>query len=100
MPNDYICFGYDDEKDVLYRGHCPYSHYQQEHSKNLNSSVTYSEFNEIMCGPLNREGLLCSKCKPGYGIPVFSKAADECVKCGSKLTSSLLYLALELTCTT
>ena len=83
IADEWYCIGYG---HVMMAGHCPYSDYQQEYSKNLNSSVTYSEFNEIVCGPLNREGLFCSKCKPGYGIPVFSKATDECVKCGSKLT--------------
>ena len=74
---------------------CPYSHYQLAYLRNLNSSVTPDEFNEMMCGPLKRQGLFCSKCKPGYGIPVFSKVVDECVKCDSRFAWPL-YLALVL----
>jgi hypothetical protein len=48
-----------------------------------------------MCGPLNRRGRLCSRCKAGYGIPVFSKTADECVKCDFKYAWPL-YLSLVL----
>ena len=28
--------------------------------------------NATMCGPYNREGLLCGKCIDGYGLPVYS----------------------------
>ena len=92
----WLCISFDDSTEKLAAGICPYSYKQRSFSEMVNSSVTYNSFNEVMCGPLNRRGLLCSKCKTGYGIPVFSKLADECVKCGSKITSWLLYLALEL----
>ena len=88
------CLSVDNDTELV-TGLCPYSYQQLEYAKNLNSSITPAELNEVMCGPLNREGLFCRKCKPGYGIPVFSKVADECVPCTSKLTW-LLYLALEL----
>lgn len=91
-----FCVSFDNQTQRLLTGFCPYSYSQEIYSKKLNSSVTYDQLNEVMCGPLKREGLFCSKCKPGYGIPVFSKDVDECVKCGSKL-NWLLYFALELT---
>ena len=50
---------------------------------------------EVMCGTLNRQGTLCSKCKPGYGIPALSVTNNQCVKCTSRY-SWLLYIALEL----
>ena len=90
-----FCVSFDNEWQTLLLAACPYSYHQQDYVKNLNSSVTPDELNEIMCGPLNREGLFCSRCKPGYGIPVFSKAADECVRCDSKFGWPL-YLALVL----
>ena len=86
-------FGMDNS--TLSVAQCPYSYYQLDYIRNLNSSVTPDEFNEMMCGPLNRQGLFCSKCKPGYGIPVFSKVVDECVKCDSRFAWPL-YLALVL----
>ena len=83
------------DNSTLSVAQCPYSYYQLDYIRNLNSSVTQDEFNEMMCGPLNRQGLFCSKCKPGYGIPVFSKVVDECVKCDSRFAWPL-YLALVL----
>ncbi len=94
LSND-VCLSFDNTRQSLLSAVCPYGYYQQNYSRNLNSSVTPDELNEIMCGPLNREGLFCSKCKPGYGIPVFSKAEDKCVKCDSKFAWAL-YLAVVL----
>ena len=90
-----FCLSYDNISQLLLAARCPYSYYQQDYLRNLNSSVTPDELNEMMCGPLNRQGLFCSKCKPGYGIPVFSKVVDECVKCDSRFAWPL-YLALVL----
>ena len=33
-----------------------------------------------MCGPLNREGALCGRCKDGYGIALYSYTL-QCSKC-------------------
>ena len=55
-----------------------------------------SDLDHVMCGPFNREGLLCSRCRPGYGIAVYS-IGYPCAECGS--SSGLfvfLYLLLEL----
>ena len=89
------CVSYDSYFQQLVTGLCPYSYFQSQYVKHLNSSVTYDEFNEVVCGPLKRRGRLCSRCIPGCGIPVFSKATDECVSCDSKY-SWPLYLALVL----
>ena len=89
------CVSYDSEFRQLVTGYCPYSYHQIDYMKHLNSTVSYDQFNEVVCGPLKRRGRLCSRCVPGYGIPVFSKATDECVSCDSKY-SWPLYLALVL----
>ena len=89
------CIGFDSRMQQLVTGYCPYTYYQIESTKLLNASVTYAQLNEVVCGPLNRTGLFCSECKPGYGIPVFSKGADECVLCDSNY-SWPLYLTLVL----
>ncbi len=52
------------------------------------------ELNNLTCGPFNREGLLCSKCKPGYGPPLYSKSW-KCEKCNDKYTG-WLWLLYEL----
>lgn len=95
MPTDF-CIGFDNLTQRIVIGSCPYSYYHEDYLRQLNSSVTVSQLNEALCEPLNRKGLFCRECKPGYGIPVYSKAADECEKCESQLTWLVVYLALEL----
>ncbi len=62
------------------------------------SASSCQELNDAVCGPFNREGLLCSKCKPGYGPPMYSTNL-KCEKCHDDKHSGwlwLLYLMLEL----
>ncbi len=97
LPREYEtkqmdCRSFDEVRQIAVLGRCPYISYQQ---RDLNASLPPEDMNEVLCGPLHREGLFCSKCKHGYGIPVFSKVTDECVKCGSKFAWPL-YLALVL----
>ena len=89
------CITYEYDTRQLISGYCPYSYYQIEYSKNMNSSVTKDQVNEVMCGPLMRKGRICSRCISGYGIAVFSKTTDECVRCDNKYAWPL-YLALVL----
>ncbi len=56
------------------------------------------ELNVAVCGPFNREGLLCTECKPGYGPPMHSTNL-KCEKCHDDKHLGwlwLLYLLLEL----
>ena len=77
---------YDNATGATEIGPCPYiAHYNTIRAAGdklfyikLPSNV--SSLNEIMCGPLNREGLLCSKCKDGYGIALYSYTL-KCSKC-------------------
>ena len=57
--------------------------------------------NATMCGPYNREGLLCGKCLDGYGLPVYSLGV-KCVNCSRFSTSAsiTLYVILEIVSTT
>ena len=53
--------------------------------------------NDAMCGQLNRDGLLCSKCKAGYGPALYSRIW-KCEKCNNRqYLMWTLYLFLELT---
>ena len=95
MNADLACISSDDNGSFSV-GACPYYYHQLNYLSSLNSSVTSGiVFNKVMCGPLNREGLLCSKCIPGYGIPAFSKAEVKCVLCDTQYAWPL-YLALVL----
>ena len=94
LKKELVCISFDGNGSLA-MGACPFYYYQLNYLSSLNSSVTSDiAFNKVMCGPLNR-GLLCSKCIPGYGIPVFSKAEDKCVLCDSQYAWPL-YLALVL----
>ena len=55
------------------------------------------ELNDRMCGGMNREGLFCSQCKPGYGPAPYS-STGKCFECkdDGSVRQWLLYLALEL----
>ena len=57
--------------------------------------------NATMCGPYNREGLLCGKCIGGYCIPVYSLDV-KCVNCSKFSTSAsiTLYVIIEIVSTT
>ena len=52
-----------------------------------------SELNDYMCGPLNREGLLCSECAEGFGLTIFSPR-PTCFSCdhGKMTQGVILYL--------
>lgn len=56
-----------------------------------------SAINGIVCGPLHREGLLCSRCMHGYGLALYARSW-HCVKCkdGHTVWRWVLYVALEL----
>ena len=54
-----------------------------------------SELNDFMCGPFNRQGLLCSSCKPGYGVSVYSDGLP-CAKCSTPNFGVSWYVLLEL----
>lgn len=53
-----------------------------------------SELNDYMCGPLNRKGVICSKCIDGFG-PSVTSAAHTCSNCTDAWYGVPLYLCLE-----
>ena len=68
-------------------GPCPYIAHYNTTTNPVDPHVWYiklpsnvSSLNEFMCGPLNREGLLCGKCKDGYGTALYSYTL-KCSKC-------------------
>jgi len=94
------CMTYNNTTGITEYGPCPYiAHYNITTSSDqvfyiqLPSNV--SSLNEFMCGPLNREGPLCEKCKNGYGIALYSYTL-ECSKCWGHGYGWVLYYFLEL----
>jgi len=97
------CMTYNSTSDTIEHGLCPYiGHYNttngvfyMPHVFYIQLPVNVSLLNEFMCGPLNREGELCGKCKDGYGIALYSYTL-ECSKCWGHGYGWLLYFLLEL----
>ena len=94
------CLTYNTLTETTEYGPCPYiTHYNNTTSLDgtfyiqLPSNV--SLLNEFMCGPLNREGPLCGKCRDGYGIALYSYTL-ECSKCYGHGYGWVLYYFLEL----
>ena len=78
------CATYDSTSEKTNHGPCPYiAHYNTttiDYVFYIQLPENASLLNEFMCGPLNREGTLCGKCKDGYGIALYSYTL-ECSKC-------------------
>ena len=95
-----FCMTYNSTTGATEFGPCPYIvHYNTTTTVHdlfyiqLPSNV--SLLNEFMCGPLNREGPLCGKCKDGYGTALYSYTM-ECSKCWGHGYGWGLYYFLEL----
>lgn len=98
-----MCASYSNDTGLLSVGYCPYELQLAEKISLdagrfvLKLSVhSGEELNDAMCGPLNREGLLCGRCKKGHGVAPYSKTF-RCVKCndGLKVWMWFLYIFLE-----
>ena len=75
------CMSYDNETQQPIVIRCPlYIEYARQRLPVIPLPQNVSELTEAVCGPLNREGKLCSTCKEGYGIAALSYSF-ECVKC-------------------
>ncbi len=89
------CMTYDNITGSTTAGYCPFSIYPRSalngHFVRLPKSRT--ELNAVTCGMANRDGLLCSKCKPGYGPAVLSYGY-KCVKCSNTPLGWFLFLCV------
>ena len=94
-----FCMTYNSTTKTAEYGPCPYiTHYKVtsvDYVLYIQLPSNVSLLNEFMCGPLNREGPLCGKCKDGYGIALYSYTL-ECSKCWGHGYGWLLYFILEL----
>ena len=96
-----MCMTYDDVNS-LRAGFCPYHppnatfcHKPLKDYYKVRLSTTLTDLNRIICDPYNREGVLCSQCKPGYGPAVYAFSL-MCVECSDNGTGWILYFFLVL----
>ena len=94
IQNGY-CMTHDHAHNTTYATKCPYvlNHHFNQNYIALPHNV--SELNSAMCGPFNRQGRVCGRCKSGYGPAVFS-ANLNCYRCSGSYHGWGLYLLLEL----
>jgi len=75
------CMIYNSTNGNTEYGKCTYiADYTTKDYSYIQLPRNVSQLNEFMCGPLNREGILCGRCKPGYGT-VFYSYTLECKRC-------------------
>ena len=91
-----FCATSTEQEGLYYAGYCPFGPTENRMYSELPSDPDL--LNEVMCGPYNRTGVLCSECIDGYGPAVFSpyKKCENCSKLSTGFAASL-YLLLELT---
>ena len=81
-----------------YIGYCPFRHIANSTNR-MHSEMpgNTSQLDEAMCGPYNRQGLLCGECKDGYGCLEL-----KCANCSSLWSGYAisLYLLLQFVPTT
>ena len=94
------CMTHNESTDVTVVGSCPYNSHKTDYRElYVKLPQNVSHLNEFMCGGLNRTGPLCSQCKEGLGIPVFSYTFG-CLPCLESLSGWLLYIFLAVFPTT
>ena len=93
------CATYDEQAQLLSIAKCPYF----EHNGYCNNVTTsgyiqvprnLSQLNDYMCGPLNRKGLVCSKCADGFG-PSVTSFGYKCANCTDAWYGVPLFLIIE-----
>ncbi|XP_064403729.1 uncharacterized protein LOC135349162 [Halichondria panicea] len=70
------------DNDTVSVGECAYN-YQNvsaDLAVELPSNLSIHELNAVFCDPLNREGILCHRCKEGFGVAPLS-LEYACVEC-------------------
>ena len=91
IQNGY-CMTHDHTHQTTYTAQCPYG---LKHQNYFSLPHNVSKLNSAMCGPFNRQGRVCGRCKSGYGPAVFS-ANFNCYRCSGSYHGWGLYLFLEL----
>lgn len=93
------CATYDEKLRLLHVAHCPYfpltDYDTSDPAGYIQLPANLSQLNTYMCGPLNRKGVLCSKCTDGFG-PSVTSFKYKCANCTDAWYGVPLFLFLEL----
>ncbi len=93
------CMTYDNVTGITLVGHCPFSGlYKTGAVMDTDLAGGYAllphnltKLNEEVCGRMNRNGPLCSRCKPGNG-PTLLSYTRSCTKCSNARFGLFMFL--------
>ena len=75
----------NNNSDCYVVGYTPYTRYGNYSVTELSApSYNESALNELVCGPLNRKGILCGSCKEGFTSAMYSMSPRKCIRCQPK----------------
>ena len=76
------CMTYDNGTEEVRVGYCQQAFYMNGSYKLYYPLPTeVSDLNDHMCGPSNREGILCGECQDGFAVSPFNHI--NCINCSS-----------------
>ena len=90
-----LCMTYDRNETVV--GYCPYSAITNIGLSTYQLPMQQKDdLTNMSCGAWKRKGTLCSQCRQGYGVPLYSYYL-ECVECKNfRVTELFKFLAVSL----
>ena len=93
---DSVAMTYENVTETTEYAKCPYAaEYPTADQIYIKLPQNVSLLNDFMCAPLNREGTLCGRCKPEYGLALYSYTL-QCERCWNHSYGWALYFAIEL----
>ena len=85
------CMTYDNETGEMRAGFCQQSYFRNDSYKFYYPLPTeVSDLNARVCGPSNREGLLCGNCQDGFAVSLF--VTINCINCTSVSNGWIKYI--------
>ena len=90
-----LCMTYDRNETVV--GYCPYSAITNMGHSTYQLPIQHKDdLTNMSCSAWKRKGTLCSQCRQGYGVPLYSYHL-ECVECKDfQVTELFKFLAVSL----
>ena len=90
-----LCMTYDLDRNETFVGYCPYSAITNSGLRTYQLQMQQKDnITNMSCSAWKRKGTLCSQCRQGYGVPLYSYHL-ECVECKDfRVTELFKFLAV------
>ena len=94
------CMTFDEGSNITSLGRCSYfqldpTQHNITEQRFISLPSHLSDLNDYVCGPMNRQGLICSECIEGFA-PSLTSIGYHCSECTNAWYGVPLYLFLEL----